>query len=225
MSGDTVCRRSNEETSFQLCDEKRYVVYGTYPVSPLAMKAAESREKSSTTSNQASHEHGEESSTKMGVIVRDRIRLMLGYLSAMVIAAVTDFRTVSSRRELGCSEVIFLSRDQHRAVSIPFAQWIMVRVFASCGLEEATDGDIGRRGRIKEIHRTWQWRNEVEDSAPGHSYPIASIEKRRESEQLPSMRLRRPNEQDGCNMHKPMCSETSTFVICLPEWSAIIDLN
>jgi len=44
MSGDAVCRRANEETSFQLCDEKRYVVYRTYPLSSVAMKAAESRE-------------------------------------------------------------------------------------------------------------------------------------------------------------------------------------
>jgi len=81
------CTRSKEETSFQLCDEKRYVVYGTYPVSPLAMKAAESREKSSTTSNPAPHEHGEESSTKIGVIVRDGIRLMLGCLSMVVVSS------------------------------------------------------------------------------------------------------------------------------------------
>ena len=137
---------------------------------------------------------------------------------------MTDFRTVSSRRELGCSEVIFLSRDQHRAVSIPFAQWIPGRVCASYGLEEATDGDIGRGGRIREVHRTWQRRNEVENPAPGHSYPIASIEKGRESEQLPLVRPRRPSEQDGCNAHEPMCS-LSTVVICLPEWSAIIDLK
>jgi len=51
MFNDPVCRRSNEETNFQLYDKKRYVVDGTYPLSPLAMKAAESREKSSTTSN------------------------------------------------------------------------------------------------------------------------------------------------------------------------------
>jgi len=43
MSGDAVCRRSNEETSFQLYDEKRYMADGTYPLSPLAMKAAESQ--------------------------------------------------------------------------------------------------------------------------------------------------------------------------------------
>jgi len=46
MSNDAVCRRSNEETSFQLYNEKRYMVYGTYPASSVAMKAAESREKS-----------------------------------------------------------------------------------------------------------------------------------------------------------------------------------
>jgi len=87
MSGDAVCRRSNEETSFQLCDEKRYMADGTYPLSPLAMKAAESREKSSTTSNPAPHEHGEESSTKIGVTVRDGIRLMLGCFSVVVISS------------------------------------------------------------------------------------------------------------------------------------------
>ena len=84
MSGDAVCRRANEETSFQLCDEKRYVVYGTYSLSSIAMKAAESREKSSATSNPAPHEHGEESSTKIGVIVQDGIRLMLGCLSVVI---------------------------------------------------------------------------------------------------------------------------------------------
>jgi len=134
---------------------------------------------------------------------------------------VTDFRTVSSRRELGCSEVIV----SISGFSIPFAQWILGGVCASCELEEATDGDIRRGGRIREVHRTWQRRNEVEDPAPGHSYPIASIEKRLESEQLPSVRPRRPSEQDGCNIHKPMCSEISPFVIRLQEWSAIIDLR
>jgi len=108
--------------------------------------------------------------------------------------------------------------------SIPFALWILVSVYASCGLE-ATDGDIRRGGRIREIHQIWQRRNEVEDPAPGHSYPIASIEKRRESEQLPSVRLRKPSKQDSCTMRKPMCSGSSTFVIYLPEWSAIINLE
>jgi len=92
-------------------------------------------------------------------------------------------------------------------------------------LEEAADGDIRRKGRTREVHRTWQRQNGVEDPAPGHSYPIASIEKRRESEQLPSVRQRRPSEQDSCNMHKPMCSGSSNFVIYLPEWSAIINLE
>jgi len=87
MSGDAVCMRANEETSFQLCDEKRYVVYGTYSLSSVAMKAAESREKSSATSNPAPHEHGEESSTKIGVIVRDGIRLMLGCFSVVVVSS------------------------------------------------------------------------------------------------------------------------------------------
>jgi len=87
MSGDAVCRRANEETSFQLCDEKRYVVYGTYSLSSVAMKAAESREKSSATSNPAPHEHGEESSTKIGVIVRDGIRLMLRCFSVVMVSS------------------------------------------------------------------------------------------------------------------------------------------
>ena len=61
---------------------------------------------------------------------------------------MTDFRTVSSRRELGYSEVIV----SISGFSIPFSQWIPVSVCASCELEEATDGDIRRGGRIREVH-------------------------------------------------------------------------
>jgi len=150
---------------------------------------------------------------------------MLGCLSMMVIAPVMDFSTISSRRELGCSEVIVSISG-----SAPSSFDTICSVDTGTRMrivrpEEATEGDIRRGGRIREVHRTWQRRNEVEDPAPGHSYPISSIEKRRESEQLPSVRPRRPSEQDSCNMHKPMCSGTSTFVICIPEWSAIIDLK
>jgi len=74
-------------------DERKYMLCRTYLSSSAGMKAAESRTKRSTTSNQPSqtgHEHRAVLWLNTSAIVRDRTRLRLGCLAMVPVMGSSD---------------------------------------------------------------------------------------------------------------------------------------